>query len=106
MLVALLGCGGDTITNPRGGGNASLLGRVTMQSTGRPHYPASVALLTGGENFRYDRIDTDGRYRFADVTPGRYIIVVTLGEGAGVREALREPIDIVPGPNVKDFVVP
>jgi hypothetical protein len=105
-LLLLAACGGDSITNPDADGEASLFGRVTVQSTGRPHYPSSVAILTGGDDFRFDRVDFDGRYQFADVKPGRYTIAVTLGEGAGVREGLRETIDIAPGPNVKDFVLP
>lgn len=85
---------------------ATLSGRVTMAGSGRPHYPSSVAVVAGRPDFRYDSVDTEGRYRITGLEPGRYVLVLTLGQGAGTREGLREPIEITPGENVKDLVAP
>jgi hypothetical protein len=85
---------------------ATLSGHVTTRSTGRPTYPATVALLDGQPDFQYEPVNTQGEYRFRSVKPGSYLVVLTLGQGAGVREAVREPIEITAGANVKDFTVP
>jgi hypothetical protein len=105
ILLTLPGCDAfDSITGPDGQ-RATLSGRVTMASTGGGHYPAAVALVQGREEFPYDSVDPDGRYEIRNVKPGQYIVVVTLGQGAGTREGHREPIEIVAGSNVKDFVL-
>lgn len=106
MLLFLPGCDAlDSITGPDDTGT-TLTGHVTSTSIGRGYYPATVALVDGSPDFRYEGVNTEGRYRFRNLRPGRYIVVLTLGQGAGVREALREPIEIVEGANVKDFAVP
>jgi hypothetical protein len=103
LLAALSGCGSDSPTAPDDR-FATLSGRVT-RTGGAPEYPASVAILEGGDQFRYQYVNTEGRYEFQPLRAGNYIIVLTLGQGAGVREVLREPIVLAPGPNVRDFVV-
>ena len=104
-LVLLSGCDAiESITGPEES-VATLSGRVTMESTGSPYYPASVALWDSAGLFAYERIDTDGRYRFRSVRPGFFVIVVTLGERTYTREAARETIEIKRGANVRDFVV-
>jgi Carboxypeptidase regulatory-like domain len=106
VLLLLPGCDAfDSITGPDEP-VATLSGRVTTSSTAAPYYPASVALIESNGDFRFERVNTDGQYRFRSVQPGSYGLVLTLGEGAGVREAVRGTIEITPGANVRDFVVP
>ncbi|HEX6642002.1 MAG TPA: carboxypeptidase-like regulatory domain-containing protein [Thermoanaerobaculia bacterium] len=85
---------------------AKLSGRVTQAASGVSYYPATVALLESTNEFSYESVNVEGYYRFSDVVPGRYVAVLTVGERAGAREKLREPIVILPGENVKDFVLP
>lgn len=104
LLVLLSGCGSDSVSGPDA---ATLSGRVTLASTGRGYYPATVALIVpGSSDFRYESTDTEGHYRFRRMEAGRYVLVLQTGQGAFVREVVREPIEIAPGANTRDFVVP
>jgi hypothetical protein len=106
LLLLSLFSGCDWFHSPTAP-EATLSGHVIMKSTGGPYYPSTVALLDGHtQDFPYASVNTQGEYRFRSVKPGSYLVVLTLGQGAGTREGPREPIEIVPGANVRDFTVP
>ena len=103
LLLTLAAC--DSITGPDDP-EATLSGKVTMASTGRGYHPATVALMEPDGDFEYDETNPEGQYRFGDVRPGHYTLILTLGNRGGAREHLREPIEIRAGDNVRDFVAP
>src|SRR6185436_1139440 len=107
VLLTLSGCDRfESLTGPNDNTRTSLSGRVTTASTGAPYYPASVALFEAGvTDYRYESVDSNGNYRFGSLKPGRYLLVLTLGQGAFTHEGTRETIDISAGPNVRDFVI-
>ncbi len=106
MAVVLLLAGCNRFFSPTSSDDGTTLsGRLTT-TDGRAYYPASVALFESSGQHFYQKVDVEGRYRIKWLKPGSYELVLTTGEGAMTHEALRETIEIAPGANARDFVIP